>query len=85
MATKHSMADALRVVLTDDGERVQTRAHLAEAVRSLLAAGPSQGATRPQVEAQDVLTALGGISVMTGAEQRPGLAPALIDLPCTAY
>ncbi|MEW2160665.1 helix-turn-helix domain-containing protein [Streptomyces sp. NPDC007189] len=80
MAAKQGMADALRVVLTDETERLQTRADLAEAVRHLLAAGQSQGVTRPQVAAQDVLMALGGISVMTDTERQPGLATALIDL-----
>lgn len=80
MAAKHGMADVLRVVLTDEGERLTTRAHLTEAVRHLLAAGTRQDVTRPEVEAHDVLMALGGISVMTDTERRPGLAPALIDL-----
>ncbi|MGW2711749.1 TetR/AcrR family transcriptional regulator [Streptomyces sp. NPDC001356] len=80
MAAKHGMADVLRVVLTDEGERLTTRAHLTEAVRHLLAAGASQNVTRSQVEAQDVLMALGGISVMADTEQQPGLVPALIDL-----
>ncbi|MGW0086306.1 TetR/AcrR family transcriptional regulator [Streptomyces sp. NPDC003393] len=80
MAAKHGMADALRVVLTDDGERLQTRADLVEAVRHLLAAGQGEGVVRPRVQAQDVLMALGGVSVMTDTERRRGLATALIDL-----
>ncbi|MFE8948478.1 TetR/AcrR family transcriptional regulator [Streptomyces sp. NPDC007856] len=80
MATKHGMADALRVVLTDDGEQLQTRARLAAAVSHLLATGNDQSAVRPQVKAHDVLMALGGISVMTDTERRPDLAAPLIDL-----
>ena len=80
MAAKHGMAGVLRVVLTDDGERLQTRACLAEAVDRLLAAGRSQGAVREQVTPQDVLMALGGISYMAGTEQTPGLAARLVDL-----
>jgi AcrR family transcriptional regulator len=80
MATKHGMADALRVVLTDEGERLQTRAHLAEAIGHLLAAGMSQGVTRTQVRPQDVLMALGGISLIADTEQQPDLATRLIDL-----
>ncbi|WP_220499123.1 TetR/AcrR family transcriptional regulator [Microbispora sp. H10949] len=80
MATKHGMADALRAVLTDDSERLQTRADLAEAVDRLLAAGRSHGAVREQAKPQDVLMALGGISYMAGAEQEPALATRLIDL-----
>jgi AcrR family transcriptional regulator len=80
MATKHGMADALRVVLTDDGQRLQTRADLAEAIERLLTAGTSQGATREAVRSQDVLMALGGISLIAGNERRPELAGKLIDL-----
>jgi len=80
MAAKHGMAGVLRVVLTDDGERLQTRAGLAEAVDCLLAAGRSQGTVREQVTPQDVLMALGGISYMAGTEQTPGLAARLVDL-----
>jgi hypothetical protein len=43
-----------------------TERGMAEAVGCLLAAGTGQGAARAQVDAQDVLMALGGISVMTG-------------------
>jgi AcrR family transcriptional regulator len=42
MATKHGMADALRVVLTDETERLETRAHLAAAIDHLLAGGVSE-------------------------------------------
>ncbi|MEV1205715.1 TetR/AcrR family transcriptional regulator [Microbispora rosea] len=80
MAAKHGMADALRVVLTDDSERLQTRADLAEAVDRLLAAGRRHEVMREQVRPQDVLMALGGISYMAGTEQEPGLAARLIDL-----
>ncbi|WP_055589586.1 TetR/AcrR family transcriptional regulator [Streptacidiphilus griseoplanus] len=80
MATKQGMADALRVVLTDDSERLQTRANLATAVGHLLSAATSQGAARTQVAAADVLMALGGISLISGSEHRPDLAVRLIDL-----
>lgn len=80
MATKQLMNDALRVILTDDNERLETRAMLAEAIGRLLSAGASQGTTRAQVGPQDVLMALGGISIISGTEQRPELATRLIDL-----
>lgn len=80
MATKHVMGEALRVVLTDDSERLQTRAYLAEAIEHLLTAGVSQGVTRSQVRAQDVLMTLGGISLIADTEQQPDLAGKLIDL-----
>ncbi|MFE2968341.1 hypothetical protein ACFXKC_32610 [Streptomyces sp. NPDC059340] len=80
VAAKHGMADALRAVLTDDGERLQTRANLAEAIDHLLAAGAGQGGTRAQVGAHDVLMGLGGISLIADTERRPDLAAKLIDL-----
>jgi AcrR family transcriptional regulator len=80
MATKQGMADALRVVLTDETERLETRAQLAEAIDHLLAAGASKSVTRPQVDARDVLMALGGISLITASERRSDLAARLIDL-----
>ncbi|TMV00114.1 helix-turn-helix transcriptional regulator [Streptomyces sp. DASNCL29] len=80
MAAKSGMADALRVVLTDDGERLQTRALLAEAIDHLLSSGEGGSAARPEVDAQDVLMALGGISLMAAGEDRRDLATRLIDL-----
>ena len=76
MATKHGMADALRLVLTDDGERLETRAYLTSAVALLLDRAPS----RPGVDAHDVLMMLGGISLMAESEREPGLPAKLIDL-----
>lgn len=80
MATKHGMADALRVVLTDENERLNTRTQLAEAIDHLLVAAASRSLTRPQTDARDVLMALGGISLITASERRPELATRLIDL-----
>ena len=80
MAAKQGMADALRVVLTDETQRLETRAQLAEAIGHLLAAGAGESLTRPQADASDVLMALGGISLITASEHRPELATRLIDL-----
>jgi AcrR family transcriptional regulator len=80
MTTKQGMADALRVVLTDESERLSTRSQLAEAIDHLLAAGAGEALARPQVTAWDVLMALGGISLITASEQSPELATRLIDL-----
>lgn len=79
MAAKQGMADALRVVLTDEAERLETRAQLTAAIGHLLSA-VSQSATRPQADASDILMALGGISLITASEQRPELATRLIEL-----
>ena len=80
MAAKQGMADALRVVLTDENERLETRTRLAEAIAHLLAGAAGESLTRPQTEARDVLMALGGISLITASERRPDLATRLIDL-----
>jgi AcrR family transcriptional regulator len=80
MTTKHGMAGALRVVLTDETERLETRARLAEAIEVLLAAGLSQSVIRRQIDARDVLMALGGISLIAASKRRSDLAARLIDL-----
>ena len=80
MAAKQGMADALRVVLTDETQRLATRAQLAGAIGHLLAAGVRQSVARPRADAMDVLMALGGISLITASESHPDLAARLIDL-----
>ena len=80
MAAKRGMADALRAVLIDDSEKTQTRTMLAEAIDHLLAPGEGQSVARPGVNAQDVLMALGGISLMAASEEQRDLASRLIDL-----
>lgn len=75
MAAKDGMADVLRMVLTDEGERLETRAMLAQAIESLLTAD-----MRPEAHAGDVLMALGGISLIAASEGRRDLAARLIDL-----
>jgi AcrR family transcriptional regulator len=75
MAAKDGMADVLRVVLTDEGEKLETRAMLARAIGSLLTPD-----VRPQVDATDVLMALGGVSLIAASEGRRDLAVRLIDL-----
>ncbi|MFJ9711091.1 TetR/AcrR family transcriptional regulator [Streptomyces sp. NPDC101234] len=80
MAAKQGMADALAVVLTDESERLHTRALLADAISHLLAAAQTESKARPGVDARDVLMALGGISLMAGSEGQRDLAGRLIDL-----
>lgn len=80
MAAKQGMADALRVILTDDREKLHTRALLADAIDHLLAHAKGRSVTRPDVSAQDVLMALGGISLMASDEEQGDLATRLIDL-----
>ncbi|WP_331743528.1 TetR/AcrR family transcriptional regulator (plasmid) [Streptomyces sp. NBC_01136] len=80
MATKQGMAEALRVVLTDDSRRLHTRALLVEAIDHLLTAGTQQGAFRSGTSAYDVLMALGGISLIADYDNQPELAHRLIGL-----
>ncbi|MCX4460203.1 TetR/AcrR family transcriptional regulator (plasmid) [Streptomyces sp. NBC_01340] len=80
MAAKEGMADVLRVVLTDDSEKLHTRALLADAIEYLLNRGSEPAMARPEIEAQDVLMALGGISLMAANEDQRDLAARLIDL-----
>ncbi|WP_246041270.1 TetR/AcrR family transcriptional regulator [Streptomyces cadmiisoli] len=80
MAAKQGMADALRVVLTDAGEKRHTRTLLADALTHLLGAGQGFSVARPGVDAEDVLMALGGINLMAASEEQRELATRLIDL-----
>lgn len=80
MAAKQGMADALRVVLTDENERLSTRTRLAEAIDHLLAGAAGDSLARPRTDAQDVLMALGGISLITASEGRSDLAARLVEL-----
>ncbi|MGD1217317.1 TetR/AcrR family transcriptional regulator [Streptomyces krungchingensis] len=80
MSAKQGMADALRVVLTDDNEKLQTRALLAEALDHLLTPARAQSVVRPEVDARDVLMALGGITLIAAGEEQRDLATRLIGL-----
>jgi hypothetical protein len=61
------MADALRAVLVTDGElRMQTRDLLTDALATLLTAGIAEGALRPGSDPNDVLMALGGVTLIAG-------------------
>jgi AcrR family transcriptional regulator len=78
LATKHEMADALRVILTDDDDRLRTRELLTTALAVLIAAGVEDGTVRSDLDATDVLLSLGGISLMSGSGGGDGIR--LIDL-----
>ncbi|MEU5309092.1 helix-turn-helix domain-containing protein [Streptomyces sp. NPDC021562] len=80
MAAKQGMAEALAVVLTDESDKLHTRALLADALTHLLTAAEGESVTRPGVAAQDVLMALGGISLIAANEEQRALATRLIDL-----
>jgi hypothetical protein len=80
MATKHGMADALRAVLVTEGDRMQTRDLLTDALATLLTAGIADETIRPDVEPNDVLMGLGGVTLIAGDPGQHGLAGRLLDL-----
>jgi AcrR family transcriptional regulator len=79
--TKHGMAEALPAILaTTDGLRMQSRDVLREAIARLLAAGAQNSAVRADVDPNDILMALGGITLIAENEQQRELASRLCDL-----
>jgi AcrR family transcriptional regulator len=81
LATKHGMAQALRVVLADqDGLRTQTRELLTATLADLLASGSAAGVLRSDVDATDVLMSLGGIALIAGDPDQREQADRLLDL-----
>jgi AcrR family transcriptional regulator len=80
LAAKHGMADALRVILTDDEDRLQTRRLLTGALALLIAAGEREGTVRPGTDPTDVLLSLGGISLIAGEPGHEDRAARLVAL-----
>ncbi|MFE5136933.1 TetR/AcrR family transcriptional regulator [Streptomyces fagopyri] len=81
MLTKRGMADALPVILaTREGLRLHSRDALKTAVTTLLEAGIAAGEVRQDVAPNDILMALGGITLITGHEHERDLASRLITL-----
>jgi AcrR family transcriptional regulator len=76
MTTKRGMADALRAVIASGGNPfAESRDRLVGAIGSLLAAGAAAGATRADVEPEDVLSSLGGVALVAaepGQRDRTG-------------
>ncbi|BCB75215.1 TetR/AcrR family transcriptional regulator [Phytohabitans flavus] len=81
LATKRAMADALKAALAhDEDQRLETRDRLSDALATLLAAGVAEGTIRDDIAAFDVLTALGGISLIVGEPDQQEQATRLVDL-----
>ncbi|MET7403125.1 helix-turn-helix domain-containing protein [Dactylosporangium sp. NPDC005572] len=80
MAAKHGMADVLRPVLVSEDDRQHTRDRLRSAIATLLAAGAEAGEVRAGLDPNDLLMALGGITMIAGEERQRELASRLIDL-----
>ncbi|WUH89435.1 TetR/AcrR family transcriptional regulator [Streptomyces sp. NBC_00433] len=80
MSTKHGMGEALRAILVDEADRMRTRFLLADAVGVLMARGAEDGTLRADVDSYDVLMGLGGVALIAGEPDRPGLTGRLLDL-----
>ena len=81
MLTKNGMADALPAILaSQDGLRAHSRELLKDAIQALLDACIEDGALREGVPANDVMMALGGITLIAGRENQRELASRLIDV-----
>jgi len=81
MLTKTGMAEALPGILAaQEGLRRHSRDLLRDAIGTLLAAGIVDGTVRDDVPANDVMMALGGITLIAGHESQRQLASRLLEL-----
>jgi AcrR family transcriptional regulator len=81
MLTKYGMSDALpSIIAAREGLRAGTRTMLRDAIGTLLDAGARTSTLRGDIPADDVMMALGGITLIAGAEHQRGLATRLLDL-----
>jgi AcrR family transcriptional regulator len=81
MLTKTGMAEALPGILAaQDTLRLQSRDLLRTAIDTLLTAGIADGTVRDDVPADDVMMALGGITLIAGHESQRPLASRLLEL-----
>jgi len=81
MQTKHGMSDALPSILdARDGLRMHSRNLLRGAIATLLEACIADGGFRSGTSADDVMMALGGITLISANEGQRELATRLIEL-----
>jgi AcrR family transcriptional regulator len=81
MTTKRYMAGALQAVIASGGNPyAESRGRLIAAITTLLAAGISAGTLRADVEPNDVLLALSGVSLAAGAPDQREQAGRLLNL-----
>jgi AcrR family transcriptional regulator len=81
MATKRGMNEALRALIAAGGDPFsESRARLTAALTKLLQAGVAAGALRADVEVDDVLIALSGLSLATAGRDDPEQTGRLLDL-----
>jgi AcrR family transcriptional regulator len=81
MTTKRGMGDALRALIASGGDPFsESRARLTAAVTTLLSAGAEAGLLRADVQPDDVLVGLSGLSLATPDLQQRQQAARLLDL-----
>jgi AcrR family transcriptional regulator len=81
MTTKRYMAAALQAVIASGGNPyAQSRGRLIAAITALLDAGATAGTLRSDVEPNDVLLALSGVSLAAGEPAQRQQAGRLLDL-----
>jgi AcrR family transcriptional regulator len=81
MTTKRGMGDALRALIASGGDPFsESRDRLTVAVTILLQAAAAAGTLRPDVEPDDVLVSLSGLSLATADPDRRDQAGRLLDL-----
>jgi AcrR family transcriptional regulator len=81
MTTKRGMADALRSLIAAGGNPfAESRTRLVGAVGALLAAGAAAGLLRADVEPEDVLASLSGVTLAAGDATQRAQAGRMLDL-----
>ena len=81
MRTKRGMADALRIAIASGADPfAQSRARMVAAITELIDAGAAAGAIRDDVQAEDVMASLSGISLAAGSPEQQRQAERLLDL-----
>ena len=81
LTTKHYMAEALRAVIASGGNPyAESRGRLIAAVTALLDAGAAAGTLRSDVEPNDVLVAINGVSLAAGEPTQREQAGRILDL-----
>lgn len=81
MATKRELAGTLRAVIASGGNPfARSRDRLTAAITTLLRAGATAGSVRTDVEPEDVLAGLSGITLAAGGPERRDQARRLLDL-----
>jgi AcrR family transcriptional regulator len=81
MAAKEGMADALPSILRSrHGLKTHSRDLLRTAIATFLSAGIDEGSLRDDIDAEEVMMAIGGIALISSYEQRRNLGDRLLML-----